>query len=81
MIRYPPRLWRYYVDDIYMIITKAHSQEFTKYLNMVDPDIKWIMEGEVVETVVNKNADEIVWDRVRGPWPFWTRGFSSSLMV
>ena len=43
---------------------KAHAQEFTEYLNMVDADIKWSTEGEV-ERVITEDADEeIVWDRV-----------------
>ena len=57
------RPWRCYVDDTYMIMKKAHAQEFTEYLNMVDADIKWMTEGEV-EKVVTEDADEIVWDRV-----------------
>ena len=53
------------MDDTYTIVKKAHIQEFTEYLNMVDPDIKWIAEREV-ETVVTKDADEeIVWDRIK----------------
>ena len=57
------RVWRRYMDDTYIIIKKAHAREFTEYLNMVDPDIKWMTEGEV-ETVVTEDADEeIVWDR------------------
>ena len=64
MARHPPRLWRCYVDETYTIMKKAHTQEFTEYLNTVDPDIKWTMEGEV-ETVVTEDAgDEVVWDRV-----------------
>ena len=64
MARQPLRLCRHYVDDTYMIMKKAHAQEFIEYLNTVDPDIKWMMEGEV-ETVVTEEADEeIVWDRV-----------------
>ena len=36
MAKHPPRLWRCYEDDIYMIMRKVHAQEFTEYLNMVD---------------------------------------------
>ena len=64
MARYPSRLWTHYMDDTYTIMKKAHTQEFTEYLNTVDPDIKWTTEGEV-ETVVTKDTEEeIVWDRV-----------------
>ena len=52
------------MDDTYTINKKAHTQEFSEYLNMVDADIKWTMEGEV-EMVVTENMDEeIDWDRV-----------------
>ena len=55
------------MNDTYMIMKKAHAQEFMEYLNMVDADIKWMMEGEVemVEMMVTEDADEeIVSDRV-----------------
>ena len=64
--RQPSRLWRHYVDDTYTIIimTKAHAQEFTEYLNTVDADLKWTTEGEV-QTVITEDANEgIAWDRV-----------------
>ena len=36
----------------------------SEYLNKVDVDFKWTMEGEV-ETSVTEDADkEIVWDRL-----------------
>ena len=64
MGRHLLRLWRCYVDGTYTIMKKAHAQEFTEYLNMVDANIKWTTEGEV-ETVITEDADEdIVWDRV-----------------
>ena len=47
------------MDDMYMIMKKAHAQDFTDYLNTVDADIKWAMEGKV-ETVIAEDADEIV---------------------
>ena len=55
--RHPLRLWRCYMDDTYTIIKKAHAQEFTEYLNMVDADIRWTTEGEM-ETVITEDADE-----------------------
>ena len=55
---------RCYVDDTFTIMKKAHTQEFTEYLNTVTGDIKWTTEGEV-EMVITDDADEeIVWDRV-----------------
>ena len=36
------------MDDTPTVLTKIHSQEFTDYLNLVDDDIKWMTEGEVV---------------------------------
>ena len=64
MARHLPRLWRCYMDDTYSIMKKAHTREFTEYLNTVDADIKWTTEGEV-EMMITEDADEeIVWDRV-----------------
>ena len=48
----------------YTIMKKAHTQEFTEYLNTVYADIKLMIAGEV-KTVVTEDADEkIVRDRV-----------------
>ena len=64
MARHLPRLWRCYVNYTCTIMKKAQAQEFTEYLNMVDADIRWTIEGEV-EMVITEDADEeIVWDRV-----------------
>ena len=64
MARHLSRLWRRYVDDTYTIMKRAHAQEFIKYLNMVDADIKWTTAGEV-EMVITEDADEETgWDTV-----------------
>ena len=47
----------------YTIMKKAHTQEFTKYLNMVDGDIKWTTEGKV-KTITEDADEEIAWDRI-----------------
>ena len=57
MAKHPLRLWRRYMDNTYTIMKMAHAQEFTEYLDMVDEDIKWMMEGEE-ETVITNDADE-----------------------
>ena len=36
----PPRWWKRYVDDRYMVLRKDQAQKFTDYLNTVDEDIK-----------------------------------------
>ena len=36
------------MNDTHTILNKAHSHDFTDYLNQVDDDIKWMMEGEVI---------------------------------
>ena len=63
MAIHPLRLWRRYVDDTYTTMKKAHAQEFTEYLNTVDPDIKWITEREVETVIIEEANEEIVWDR------------------
>ena len=47
----PPRWWKRYVEDTYTVLRKDQDQSFTEYLNMVDEDIKWTTEGEVVKEV------------------------------
>ena len=48
----PPRWWKRYVDDTYTVLRKDQAQNFTDYLNMMDDDIKWMTEGEVVKELV-----------------------------
>ena len=64
MARHPPRLWRHYVDDTYIIIKRAHAQAFTVYLNTVEADIKWTTEGEVEMVITEDTDEEIVWGSV-----------------
>ena len=64
MARHPLRLSRCYMDDTYTIMNKAHVQEFIEYLNTVDADIKWKMEGEAYMVITEDADEEIVWDRV-----------------
>ena len=52
--KHPLKLWRRYMDNTYTIMKKAHAQDFTEYLNTVDANIKWMMQGEVV----TKDVDE-----------------------
>ena len=43
---HPPRWWKRYVDDTYIILDRQYSLEFTDHLNSLDPYIKWTTEGE-----------------------------------
>ena len=53
----PPRWWKRYVDDTYTVLRKDQAQSFTDYLNMVDEDIKWTTEGEVVKEVEDEGME------------------------
>ena len=53
----PPYRWKRYVDDTYTVLRKDQAQKFTDYLNMVDEDIKWMTEGDVVKEVEVKGLE------------------------
>ena len=40
----PPRIWRRYVDDTFVIQQKSHKEEFFHHINTVDTSIQFIME-------------------------------------
>ena len=40
----PPSLWKRFVDDTFVIIKKAHREEFLTHLNSVDKNIQFIAE-------------------------------------
>ena len=33
----PPRLWKKYVDDTFVILQQSHKEEFLQHINSVDP--------------------------------------------
>ena len=40
----PPKTWKKYVDDTYMIQLQTHKVEFLKHINSVDLSIKFTVE-------------------------------------
>ena len=40
----PPLLWKRFVDDTFVIINKAHKDEFLTHINSVDPNIQFTAE-------------------------------------
>ena len=40
----PPSLWKRFVDDIFVIMRKAHKEEFLTHLNSVDNNIQFTTE-------------------------------------
>ena len=36
------------VDDTYTVLFKGHAQEFQNHLEIIDDDIEWMTEGEVI---------------------------------
>ena len=40
----PPKMWKRYVDDTYMILDSARKEYFTKYINSIDPHIQFTSE-------------------------------------
>ena len=41
---HPPRIWKRYVDDTFVLQDHAHKEEFLQHLNSVDPSIKFTVE-------------------------------------
>ena len=37
----PPRLWKRYVDDTFVILQQSQKEEFMQHINSVDPSIKF----------------------------------------
>ena len=40
----PPRIWKRYVDDIFVIQHQSHKEDFFRHINSVDPSIQFSME-------------------------------------
>ena len=40
----PPLLWKRFVDDTFVIINKAHKEEFLTHINSVDSNIQFTAE-------------------------------------
>ena len=41
---HPPRIWRRYVDDTFVVQQKSHKEEFFQHINEVDTSIKFTRE-------------------------------------
>ena len=41
---HPPKIWRRYVDDTFVVQQKSHKEEFFQHINEVDTSIKFTME-------------------------------------
>ena len=40
----PPRLWKRYVDDTFVILQQSQEEEFLQHINSVDPSIRFTKE-------------------------------------
>ena len=41
---YPPRIWKRYVDDTFVVIDSARKKKFLDHINNMDPHIKFTTE-------------------------------------
>ena len=41
---HPPRIWKRYVDDTFVLQHQAHQEEFLQHINTVDPSIQFTVE-------------------------------------
>ena len=61
---HPPRVWRRYVDDTWVIQQQEHQQQFLQHINTVDESIQFIVEeakedGSIpfLDTVIKPEED------------------------
>ena len=41
---HPPRIWKRYVDDTFVLQQQAHQEEFLQHINTLDPSIQFTVE-------------------------------------
>ena len=61
---HPPRMWKRYVDDTFVIEHHSHKEEFLHHINTVDPSIQFTVEeanddGSIpfLDTIITPEAD------------------------
>ena len=61
---HPPRIWKRYVDDTFVLQDQAHKEEFLQHINTVDQSIKFTVEdakedGSIpfLDTIIRPEAD------------------------
>ena len=61
---HPPRIWKRYVDDTFVIQHHSHKEEFLRHINTVDPSIQFTVEeskddGSILfmDTIVTPETD------------------------
>ena len=62
---HPPRVWKRYVDDTFVIIHKDHEEALFQHINNIDPHIKFTREAAhsdgsmpFLDTLVTPQSDE-----------------------
>ena len=61
---HPPRIWKRYVDDAFVLQHHSHKEEFLHHINTVDPSIQFTVEeakedGSIpfIDTTIRPEAD------------------------
>ena len=69
----PPRVWKRYVDDTYVILQESHKEEFFQHINSVGPSIIFTTEetrpdGSIpfLDTLITPQKDETLTASVYG---------------
>ena len=67
----PPRWWKRYVDDTFVILKQSHREEILQYINSVDPSIQFTTEESkqdgsmhFLDTLVTPQEDGTLTTRV-----------------
>ena len=67
----PPRWWKRYVNDTFVILKQSHREEFLQHINSVDPSIQFTTEESkqdgsmpFLDTLVTPQEDETLTTRV-----------------
>ena len=60
----PPRIWKRYVDDTFVLQHQAHQEEFLQHIYTVDPSIQFTVEeakedGSIpfLDTIIRPEVD------------------------
>ena len=62
---HPPRIWKRYVDNTFVLQDKAHKEEFLQHINTVDPSIQFTVGVHTLPRYHHK---------VRDRWNLYNRG-------
>ena len=49
---YPPRIWKKYVDDTFLVIDSARKKKFLEHINNIDPHIQFTTQDGKLDGLI-----------------------------